>query len=132
MPTINIALSELQTALYTRLSSILSVGVGDHIDENTTFSYASIGEFNVTPFRTKSSGSVYTVGTINIWSKYEGMKECQDIAATVCASLTGNDLDITDPYSVRDTELESFTTVTEDHGTELVRHGTLVIRWWIT
>jgi hypothetical protein len=134
MPTYNLPLSELQTALFARLDSLLTVTVGDHIDEDTDFPYATIGEFVVTPNGTKTSGDVDVIGTIHIWSKYQGTKECQQIADTICASLTTNAsyLELTGGYEVRYTALDRFSTVAEYNGNELIRHGTLDMRWYVT
>ena len=127
----SLPLTELQKALYARLSTILSVGVLYHLGAEpvTTFPHASIGDFTVSDWSNKSSMSIQVDGLIHVWSKYEGVKECQEVAEDILESLTETELSLDGGHQIIDTRFIGFTTVGEFNGTELIRHGTLTVRW---
>lgn len=133
MPVYHIPLNELQTALYSRLGTILgsAIGVYDQPVEHADFPYVLIGDFTVEPDGTKTSGDVRIVGTVHIYSDKAGFKETQDIANDIVAELTNYKLTLTGGYTTYPAFFERFTAAQEYTATGALRHGHLELRWLI-
>jgi hypothetical protein len=55
-------------------------GVFDYVPANQQFPYVTIGEFNSTDWGTYGYYGEEVYFTLHIWSRYQGMKECEIIA----------------------------------------------------
>ena len=75
-------LSEVQTALFNALVPALDpVPVVDHAGPNQVFPYVTIGESISEETDTLTEQAVDIEMTVHVWSRQEGMKECQQLMA---------------------------------------------------
>ena len=94
--------------------------VFDHVPQSSDYPYLVVGEMTLRSFDTKDSNGAEIIATIHTWSRYRGMKECEQIMAAVIDALDQQSLAISGHDLVL-CRLESSDTVLEPDG--LTRHG---------
>jgi hypothetical protein len=73
-------LSEVQTAIFNALVPALApTPVLDHAGPNQVFPYVTIGESISTEMDTLNEQSIDIEMTVHVWSRQDGMKECQQL-----------------------------------------------------
>jgi len=128
-------LNPLQLAIFTRLSSQLSVPVYDdppnQLDGQPElgFPFVTIGDDTGTPWDTDNSLGTSATVTIHVWSRYAGRKEVKTIFAAIYTALNRQSTNLTAPgYAFIDC-LYEFSEIIEDIDGR-TRHG--VCRYRVT
>lgn len=128
------ALPQLQAALYSRLTGDATVmarvtGIFDAVPQGQTFPYVVLSNDTSADDSTKTYAQEDITKTIDVWSRYNGKKEAQEIMSLVLDSITQLPLVFTGGFSAQFTRLELMETLIDDDG--VTRHGILRIRYLV-
>jgi hypothetical protein len=80
-------LSEVQRALYSRLTAALDVPVFDHVPQDQAHSFVVIGDDTGLPHDTKTATGVSVEIEINIYTDQRGLKVVKQIMDTIYNEL---------------------------------------------
>lgn len=122
---------ELQTALFTRLNSVLSVPVYDAVPQavdagdNSAFPYVTIGDDSSVEFDTDTSKGFDTDCTIHVWSRYRGRREVKQIQQAIYDALHLHNLSVSGYHTVM-VLFQSADSFMDADG--ITRHGVSVFR----
>lgn len=122
---------ELQTALFARLNSQLSVPVYDAVPQavdagdNSAFPYVTIGDDSASEFDTDTSTGFDTDCTIHVWSRYRGRREVKQIQKSIYDALHLHDLSVSGYHTVM-VLFESADSFVDADG--ITRHGVSIFR----
>jgi hypothetical protein len=84
---VTIPLNALQAALYTRLTSELTIPVYDFTPQDSEFPYAVIGADTTIPLDTKTTDGHEFTSTIHLWTKGAGRKALKEQMQAVYDAL---------------------------------------------
>jgi hypothetical protein len=121
----------LQTAIYSRLVSELSVPVYDAVPQavdagdNSAFPYVTVGDDSSTEFDTDTSTGFDTDCTIHVWSRYRGRREVKQIQKAIYDALHLHDLAVTGYHTVM-VLFQSADSFMDADG--ITRHGVSIFR----
>jgi hypothetical protein len=121
----------LQTAIYSRLVSELSVPVYDAVPQavdagdNSAFPYVTVGDDSSTEFDTDTSIGFDTDCTIHVWSRYRGRREVKQIQKAIYDALHLHDLTVTGYHTVM-VLFQSADSFMDADG--ITRHGVSIFR----
>lgn len=119
------ALVAVQKSIFLALTAA-SVAAYDHVSENQTFPYATIGEASLLDDSDKTAHSDEHVETIHVWSRANGFKECKDMMTDIIAAASGIN-GSTDGYQIRYLDTDQILTMRDPDG--ITRHGVIRIRF---
>lgn len=86
---------EIQTAIYSRLTSQLSEPVYDNVPQDPTLPYVVIGDDTSIPFDTDLELGEEATLTLHIWSRYDGRAEVKGIMSDIYDALHRHSLAVT-------------------------------------
>ena len=86
---------EIQTAVYSRLTSQLSETVYDDVPQDPTFPFVVIGDDTGIPFDTDDTTGTESTLTIHVWSRYDGRSEVKGIMSDIYDALNRHSLSVT-------------------------------------
>lgn len=112
---------DIQSLIYSTLTSNLNIPVYDNVLEGTPFPYVTIGEDIGTDFSTKESLGSDIVVRINVWSAYPGMKEAKEIIDQIIDILVSS----LNSFAARPL-VDNVRFLIEEGG---IRHGVLEMRF---
>lgn len=112
---------DIQSLIYSTLTSNLNIPVYDNVLEGTPFPYVTIGEDIGSDFSTKESLGSDIVVRINVWSAYPGMKEAKEIIDQIIDILVSS----LNSFAARPL-VDNVRFLIEEDG---IRHGVLEMRF---
>lgn len=113
------ALLPVQAAIFTALDP-LSYPVYDYVENETELPYIIIGEIIEQPFNTFSRDGRELTAFIDAWSRGEGMKEIQAIAAAISTALDNVAIAVAGWSTTVYCQFKQAQTLREDNG--MTRH----------
>ena len=122
--------NSLQKKIYELLTANLTYSVYDiaAIPQNTQPPYIAIGDVSATNDSTKTYWGVEVTVTIHMWSKYEGLKEINDMMDAVTQTLVSkNNISLEGGFTAVGCLLDMVQTIPDPAG----RHGILRFRFYI-
>ncbi|ASF27847.1 tail protein [Bacillus amyloliquefaciens] len=127
------ALWPLQAALFKRLSTDEELngrvtGVFDAVPKDQQKPYVTMGDDDVSPFKTKTSSGEEINVVLHCWSGYNGKKEAIEILSLMLQALTSRPLTV-EGFSLCRSEMRSMQVITDIDG--YTRHGILRMRFTI-
>lgn len=128
------ALAPLQAALYSRLTNDAAItarvtSIFDAVPQGQTFPYIVLSNDTSADDSTKTYDQEDITKTIDVWSRYNGKKEAQEIMSLALESITREPLMLTGGFTAQFARLELMETLIDEDG--VTRHGVLRLRFKI-
>lgn len=111
---------EIQRAIFTRLSNILSIPVFDNVPDNAVAPYIVIGDDTMIEFDSDGGLGFEATLTIHTWSKYRGRAEVKGIMGLIYDALHRAEFTV-QGYNLLGCDSEFSETFLESDG--VTRHG---------
>lgn len=117
---------EVQRAIYARLNESpgidlgYPVGVFDHVPQDEDYPYIKIGRISAEEFDTKTHNGFELAVIVDIWSRYDGNEEIEEIMGAVYNVLHNQSIHV-EGYNFVNCLWEFSEMITEDDGH--TRHG---------
>jgi len=92
--------SELNKALYRRLSGSLTAPVYDYVPSGKAAPYVVLTDTNAQDWGAKTIAGAEVIATIKIISEYQGDKEVAELADTVITTIQSSALEVEDGWSI--------------------------------
>lgn len=90
----------IQTAIYTRLSTQLTTPVYDDVPQGSEYPYTVIGDDTSIAWDGDTFLGAESTLTMHTWSRYSGRSEVKQIMADIYSALHRHDLVIQDAHTV--------------------------------
>ncbi len=114
-------MNEVYAVIYSRLDSVLTVPVGDHIPQDDAYPYVQVNPLNPTNNDTVEDRGFSATIDVIAWSRYRGQKEVGEIMKDIYTALHRYDLDDSANYCIVGIHQEFSKIITESDG--LTRQG---------